>query len=142
MKKVFSIVFSILLLASHMYLTIGTHYCGGEAVEKKFVLGKAGIDCGMSDMHGGCNHPETGEESSSHLETAPCCENDYQTLEPTDEFIKEFNKTLFHVDFAIAFLYRFQWQDLLQKPTQNLYADYFPPWFEKDIQSLFQTFLN
>ena len=125
-----------------MYLTIGTHFCGGEVVEKKIVLGKADLDCGMSELHEGCHHSEFTYNSNSCIASTPCCENEYQTIETPDDFIKDFTIPFLNIDFAATFLFAYWDWDLQPELTENLYADYFPPLYEKDIQSLFQTFLN
>jgi hypothetical protein len=142
MKTFFSILLSVLLLASHMYLTIGTHYCGGEAVKSKILLGKTNLDCGMDGMDESCTHSETPGEYGNHLKTAPCCENEYQIIEPTDKFVKEeVQIASFNVDFAFAYLIATLTFDVFPKSTENLYADYSPPHYQKDIQVLFQSFL-
>lgn len=128
-------------MASHMYLTIGTHFCGGEAVEKKIILGKADLDCGMSETNEDCHHSELPGKSYASIASTPCCENEYQTIETTDNFIKDCSVPFLNIDFAATFLFAYWNLDLQPKSTQNLYADYSPPLFEKDTQILFQTFL-
>jgi hypothetical protein len=142
MSKFFSILLSVLLIASHMYLSIGTHFCGGEAVNTKLVLGKTQLDCGMDAMDEGCQHPEDSGQTGDRLEKAPCCENEYQTLDSTDDFIKEFNVATLNFDFTASFFYVLLTLDLQPELKPILYAAYSPPLFEKDIQVLFQTFLN
>lgn len=122
-----------------MYLTIGTHFCGGEAVESKILLGKNQLDCGMGEL---CNFSETSGNTGNHIESSPCCENEYKIIEPTDEFVKEeVQKASLNVDFALAYLYASLTFDILPKSTVNFYRNYIPPPCEKDIQVLFQTFL-
>jgi hypothetical protein len=142
MKKILSIVLSILLMASHMYFTIGTHYCGGEAFVSKIILGKTHLDCGMAAMDESCNQSETWGEYGNNLKKAPCCENEYQTIEPTDEFVKEeLRLATLNVDFAIAHLFAALTFDALPKSTENFDTDYSLPHYKKDIQVLFQSFL-
>ena len=52
MKKFFSIILAVVLLASHMSLTIGTHMCRGEAIETRIIYGGSHLlGCGMEDMN-------------------------------------------------------------------------------------------
>lgn len=128
-------------MASHTYLTIGIHYCGGEAVETKIVLGKTQMDCGMVSMEEDCHHDQIPIGTGDRIETAPCCQNDYQTLEPIDEYTKEVQPAFLHVDFSVTYLFAALTFDVYPKSTEILYADNSPPLYEKDIQILFQTLL-
>ncbi len=72
-----SILLSVFLLANHINLTIGTHYCRGQAVETKILIGETHMSCGMEDMDESCD--AHGVQDLSYT-NSPCCENHYQAL--------------------------------------------------------------
>ena len=141
MKKVFSIVLSFMLLVGHMSLIVGTHYCGGETVESKIILSETHLGCGMSDGLLSCS--ATGETNTHNviIENIPCCENEYQTIQVTDEFVKDTASFTFSVDFALAYVYASANFELLSNSAPQSFTDFSPPPLEKDFQVLFQTFL-
>jgi len=148
MKKVFSIILSFLLVASHMSLAIGTHFCGGEAVETKIIWGDTHLGCGMPDRTETCDtHGESCEVSHGplaqniHFEKVPCCKNEYHTVQITDEFVKDVAPQFLHVNFAVASIFTIQDLELYPKSTPQFYTEYNPPPLEKDLSILFQTFL-
>lgn len=141
MKQFFSILLSFILLASDINLTLGTHFCGGEAVETKIIWGETHLGCGMMDMEETCDNSEHSNHNQLIFNNIPCCQNEFQTIQGTDDFVKETAQTAFNVDFALAFIYTTLNVDLFPKSTHQVYTEYIPPPFEKDILLLFQTFL-
>lgn len=141
MKKGFSILLSFILLSSHMYLTIGTHFCSGEAVETKILFGETHLGCGMMDMEESFNIPLNNDNKKTHFNKVPCCENEYQTLQSTNEFVKNAAHQYFNVEFSISFIFTNLNIDILPKSIHQFYTQHISPPLEKDIQVLFQTFL-
>lgn len=47
MKKLFSIVFAVMILLSGMHLSLASHYCGGELAAVKLSVDDAKATCGM-----------------------------------------------------------------------------------------------
>lgn len=142
MKRSLAIILSVILMASHMYLTIGTHFCGGVANNSEIVLGKSLIDCGMSSIKSDCQNEHISDNPNDLINSVPCCENRYQNVETTDDFVKEIPQVILNVDFAVVYLFASLSLDLFPKQTKNLFAYYYsPPLIEKDIQVLFQSFL-
>ena len=140
-KKSFSILLSFILLASPMYLLIGAHFCGGKVVETKVLFGETHLACEMPVMEEPCDDYEKANKSEVNFDKLPCCENEYQTIQLTSEFVKEAAQLSFNVDFAVAFVYTTLKLDLFPNSTHQFYTEYNPPPLEKDIQVLFQTFL-
>lgn len=140
MKQGFSILLSFILLASHMYLTIGTHFCGGEAVETKIMLGETHLGRGMMDIEESCDDSNPAKNETNFNKT-PCCANEYQNIHSTSEFVKDTSQIVFNVEFAVAFIYNTLNLDLFSKSTHQVYSKYISPPLEEDIQILFQTFL-
>ncbi|MEY1638646.1 HYC_CC_PP family protein [Tenuifilum osseticum] len=141
MKQIFSILLSFILLASHINLTMGTHFCGGEAVETKIILGEKHLGCGMMGMEQPCDGSEHSNNNQVRFNNVPCCQNEFQTIQGTADFVKEAAQTVFNVDFTVAFIYTTLNLDLFPKSTHRVYTEYISPPLEKDIQVLFQTFL-
>lgn len=138
MKRFFSILLSIVLMASHLGLASVTHFCGGEAVETKItVMGETHLGCSMPEMEETCE----SNTNAVHFDNVPCCENEYQTIKVTDEFVKDATQVYFNIDFAAAFIYTTINLRLFPKSTHRFYIEYKSPPLEKDIQMLFQTFL-
>lgn len=140
MKQIFSISLSFILLASHMFLAMGTHFCGGEVVETKIILGETHLGCGMMDMGEPCDN-SNHNKNETNFDKTPCCENEYQTVLSTNEFVKDTVQIAFNIEFAVTFIYTTLNLDLFPKPTPQFYTKYISPPLEKDIQVLFQTFL-
>ncbi len=141
MRKYLSILLSFVLLASHFYLTIGTHFCGGESVQLKILLGKKHLDCEMPNIDNSCAGFEKNSTQEFCFDELPCCENEYQLVHLTNEFVISTAQTDFNVEFAVAFIFTGFKLDLFPKSTHQFYTEYISPPFEKDIQVLFQTFL-
>ncbi|MFO7862463.1 MAG: hypothetical protein R6U85_00545 [Salinivirgaceae bacterium] len=140
MKKVFSISLALMLLASHMSLVIGTHYCGGMAVESEIVFGASYLSCDMAEMEQPSTHSEAPGTATFCFENIPCCENEFRTIQLTDEFIKEAVRLNFEANFV--WFVDYPTLDLNVKVTaQPLITLFSMPPIEKDIQVLFQTFL-
>jgi len=141
MKQILSILMSFILLSSHVNLTLGTHFCGGDAVETKILFGESHLGCGMMDKEESCSDSEPTNNDQVSFDKAPCCKNEFHTIQSTDDFVKDAAQIVFNIDFAVAFLYTALNLDLLSKGTQQFYKEYISPPLEKDIQVLFQTFL-
>lgn len=141
MKKGFSIILSFILLASHMYLSIGTHFCGGEAVESKILIGETHLGCGMMDMEEPCDDFENSNKKKTGFNKAPCCHNEFQTVQTTDEFVKDATQVDFSVDLAVAFIYTTLNLDLFPESSHQFYTEYISPPLKKDIQILFKSFI-
>ncbi|MBE0655307.1 MAG: hypothetical protein IH594_16015 [Bacteroidales bacterium] len=124
-----------------MSFIIGTHFCGGEAIETKIMLGKTHLGCGMMDIDLSCEDSGKTGNHPVRFNNLPCCENEFQIIQVTEEFVKDAILDSFNVDFAAAFLATLLNGDLIPNSTIQFYTDYSPPPLEKDVQVLFQTFL-
>lgn len=141
MRKVLSIILAVVLFASHANVTFGTHFCGGMAVKTKIILGETHLDCSMIDMEESCDVRVERDYSEDRFEKAPCCENEYHSVQTTDEFVKDAALQFLNVDFAAALIFVTLSLDLFPSASHQFYTDYIPPLVEKDLPVLFQTFL-
>lgn len=138
MTRIVSILLSVFLLASHISLTIGTHYCRGQAVETKILFGETHMSCGMADMDESCD--ARGVQNSGYI-SSPCCENHYQALPVSDDFLKDPPQVNVAVGLTALLVYPIPIGELFPKTAHQSYTDYLPPPLEKDIQVLFRTFI-
>ena len=141
MKKITAILLSAVFLLSQLNLSIGTHFCGGEAVETKILFGETHLGCGMPDIEKSRDDSEKNNKNGISFDKPPCCKNEYQTVQSTNEFVKDAAQIIFKVEFPVAYICSTLKFDLLPKTKHQSYTAFpFPP-NEKDIQVLFQTFL-
>lgn len=141
MRQIISILLSFILLASHTNLTIGTHYCGGENIETKIIFGETHLGCGMMDMDEPCDVIESYGNNETSFSKGPCCQNKFQTIYLSDDFVNDAIQSTSNVDFALAFMYSTINFDIFQRSNTQFYTEYISPPLEKDIPVLFQTFL-
>ena len=126
-----------LMLTSHLGFAVGTHYCGGLAVEAKLMIGHEHLDCGMADMDKEC---ESKSDGKTHLDKIPCCENEYLTIEVEDEFKPSVEQTTFSFEFVAAIVVSYL--DLFSVDEENgQLAEYDPPLVTEDISILHQVFI-
>jgi hypothetical protein len=141
-KKSFHIFLSAILLLSHIYLTIGTHFCGGEVVETIITVGASDLGCKMGSTQDCLNMPsESTYQHESLLNEPPCCQNEYQTLNVTSEYVNDATQATVSYNYAIALLHSTFSIELQPQITFRFSPKYIAPPFEKDVQTLFQTFL-
>jgi len=142
LRKISHIMMALVPLVANMGLTISTHYCQGETVESQINVLPADLGCGMSDMENACALPVEHHGHHTHIDNSPCCENEIETIQIADDFVKDAAQITFNTDFAVAFIYSALNFDLFTNTTQKNFKLYHsPPRIEKDIQVLFQTFL-
>lgn len=141
MKKGISILLSLILLLGHVSLTRGTHYCGGEAVETKILFDDTRLGCDMMDMQSTCNLPVKSAQPEEQFEKVPCCDNDYQTIRLSNEYVKDVVQFTINIEFAATFVYSSLFLDaypMLTHPVDTGNSS-LPP--GKDVQVHFQVFL-
>ncbi len=74
MKRIFSILFALLILLSGTQLTVSTHYCGGELAASKVSVWGGLATCGMEEVTDKCSR------AGSHL-NSDCCNNTISVYE-------------------------------------------------------------
>lgn len=161
MRKLFSILLSLVLIVSHMHLAMGTHYCGGEAVETRILLGTGHVGCGMEHPDSqpaviiagqqmatacGMEHPDSQPGASGQapesVDQSPCCENRYQTLQTTEEFVQQSQLITEYNAFPVVILHTDTIPAVYPESLVNFYSYNIPPPSKKDKQVLYQVFLN
>jgi hypothetical protein len=124
-KKVFSILALILLLAVMLHISVARHYCGGELAASKISLSGGLASCGMEGTEESCPHDPPGNHLKSN-----CCD-DVVTL-------YGFDNTYISGNTLVSKSFRFTYQILVlhicgavQKPDPGtlFYSDVSPPGF-------------
>ena len=138
MKKIVAISLAFILLFSNLGFAVGTHYCGGEEVMSRFLLGESALSCGMAAMESNCDSDHGDGLSFSK---SGCCENEYRSFQVDDNYHPELVKLVQNFSFAVAFFYTDYFTGLFPSVEKTFYSDYSPPPLEKDLRVLFQTFL-
>ena len=80
MKKAASISFALIVLLGSLNLGIAYHHCGGELAEAKLFYGNGHADCNMNCT----NTPSPETDHNHHLNTVPCCVDDYAEFDQGD----------------------------------------------------------
>jgi hypothetical protein len=98
MKRIFPILFSLLVFLSGMHISLATHYCQGKIAATKFSFSGEKASCGMEDCASGC--PVKGIHISSD-----CCKDEvsvYATdtnYTPSGFQIKKTTQTVLRIIF-------------------------------------------
>lgn len=137
MKKTLSLFLAFILLFSNAGFTLATHYCGGEALMSRIMVGSEPMGCGMAGMD---ESDSAGQET--HSKTTPCCENHYQLIEVEDDYHpSKLLQLNIQADYVAAFVsVYFVFPPHFPKKEPQ-YLTYSPPPLLRDIPVLHQVFL-
>lgn len=118
-----------------MGFSMTTHYCGGQAVKSKLVLGDTSLDCGMEKKADSC------ETASGTSINRSCCENHFMSLGVEDDYQESIVPSQIKVNFIFTFVFTYFefYTSYLQQEVA--YGDYSPPFRNRDVLVMFQTFL-
>ncbi|WP_449500890.1 HYC_CC_PP family protein [Algoriphagus lutimaris] len=138
MKKIISIVLSLILLFTSIGMAKSTHFCGGLEMLSELSLNASHINCGMEQKKPDC---DTNDGKVHVHQDSGCCDNEFEVLQLDEDF--SINKASFHLnlDFAFALVHTFIFKVSLEETTATTYSDYSPPFLKQDHQVLFQTFI-
>lgn len=140
LHRCISVFVSFLLLASHMNLTIGTHFCGGQPIMSKIIFGNTHLGCGMSTQEAGYNSTCNSIPPEMGLNNIPCCKNHYKTM-VSDGFLREAGTHKANLVLSLPILSANTDFCFHGKSGEQQFSSYsFPP-FCRDVQLLFQVFL-
>jgi hypothetical protein len=138
MKKVFSKIMATLMafvvLLSTMSFTIDMHYCGDTMVDFSFFHK---VDtCGMEKaaLPASCENPAMSKKS--------CCSDEQLTIDGQDDLKNTFNTLTFEQQVFVA-SFTYSYISLFEGTVSTAipFVDYPPPFIERDVQVLHQTFL-
>ena len=137
MKKVISISLALLMLTSHLGFAVGTHFCGGLAVEAKLMIGHEHLDCGMADMDKDCEGKSDGK---THLDKMPCCNNEYTSFDLEDEFKPTLEQSTLNFEFVAVLVVSYLDVISVDEVSPQI-TEYDPPLVTEHISILHQVFI-
>ena len=138
MKKIISILLSILMLASSSGIAYAQHFCGGMEMMAEVTLGETHLSCGMEEEAptAVCD----GENVAS--ETHGCCKNHITKIQTDDNFAKASFDLKLNKTFVATFVSVFVVKEVeITSAKKIFFADYSPPPLEQDLNILYETFL-
>lgn len=100
MRKIFSILFPLIILLAGMHVTVATHFCGGKIAATRLSFSGRLASCGMA------SDAKTNASSAANY-TAHCCDNVIShyavdnNYKPADFHAKEIQPQVLH-DFYVA----------------------------------------
>ncbi|UXX78312.1 hypothetical protein N7E81_13195 [Reichenbachiella carrageenanivorans] len=136
MKQLTSILLAAAMLFGSMGFSMGTHFCGGEAMMDVLVLGHEHMDCGMGDMDQTC-------EADSHtltIKKAPCCENVYWSLQLEEVYAHDIAAVSVQPMIAAVLLYDWSTSPWQEVELLKFFVPYTPPPLRRVLRVLYQTF--
>ncbi len=132
--KIMASFMAVVVLVTTTSFTINMHYCGDDLVDFSFVrqVKTCGMEKGQTTL--GCQKLDAKKKS--------CCSDKQLVVEGQDDFkstlsILNFEQQVFVASFVYSYLSLFQGIESLKVP----FVDYPPPFLEKNVQVLHQTFL-
>lgn len=138
LKRIAAIFFVVLMMVSNLGLSVGIHYCQGNAKAFHITIGDEPLSCGMK-MDMSCEEEPPADQTS--LQKQKCCENAYLSFDNSEEFrvqaseLTELSKSIATIVSNSPALY------ISLISEKNWHKDYAPPDLIRDIQTEVQVFL-
>lgn len=124
---------ALIVLFSTMSFTVDMHYCGESLVDLSFFAKAEG--CGMEKQQ-----PLIATEKT--IIEKPCCSEHQIVKEANQDLKTSFDKLSFEQQtFVFTFLYTHI--NHFEGLNKNIipFKDYSPPFIERDVQKLYETYL-
>lgn len=134
-RQIMVVFMSIAVLWSTLSFSMEFHYCGNTLVD--FSFNDRASSCGMETDTTAVSNCEMSEMTKKS-----CCTDKQFVKEGTDDLKKSFNHLLLDQQFfltAFTYSYLLKFQEVSARIAS--YDDYPPPFLERDILVLHQTFL-
>lgn len=134
MKKIFSVILSLVILFISMGFTVSSHKCGGKRVKTVLNIGITDVSCGMENT----SNKKCADKNQMK---SNCCQDEFQAIQLNDNYTKITSFEHFSPSFTIAFVAILV--DLLPnvKIPHLFFKNYLRPPLVKDIPILVQSFL-
>jgi hypothetical protein len=129
----FSVILSLVILATSMGFTVSSHICGGKKVKTELSIGATDVSCGMEKNANNC--------TSKKQMKPDCCKDEVQLIQNDKDYTQRLISFDFSPNFLIAFITSYV--KLFENETTEIdfFLDYSPPPLIKDIPVLIQSFL-
>ena len=128
-----SFLMAIVVLMATMSFSVDMHFCGNTIIDYSFVQQAAG--CGMETaITADCEYPTISEK--------PCCTNKQLMKQGDNDLKVSLDQLSFDQQvFAASFIYSYS--NLFESAAYDnaAFVDLSPPFIERDVQVLHQTFL-
>lgn len=135
MQRTIAFLLSLLILLSSSGITYAQHYCGGQPVSSKVILGEEALSCGMVEMTKDTCHTETTIEKHS------CCDDQYLSIDTDSHYNKaQFEFPFLNFDFMSTVCTLLPQEIITDTKKENVQV-YRPPPLHKNLQILYETFL-
>lgn len=134
MKKIFSVILSLVILFISMGFTVSSHICGGKRVETVLNIGITDVSCGMENT----SKNKCADEKQMN---SNCCQDEFQAIQLNDSYTKITSFEQFSPSFTIAFVAILVYLLPNVKTPHLFFKNYLPPPLVKDIKVLVQAFL-
>ena len=133
MKKIFSVILSLVILITSMGFTVSTHICGGKKVKTVLGIGAADVSCGMEKNANNC--------ASKKQMNANCCQDEFQLIQNDEDYTQQVIDFELSPDFFFAFVTSYVELFYAENLEYDFFTDHSPPPLIKDIPVLIQSFL-
>jgi len=109
----------------------------GHAVASAITIGESELSCGMTSMDTFC------DTIDGIMKYVPqnCCDNDHISMQIKDDYQVEPDNIVIEKQFLFAFTYAFLSSNLTDRESTFTFSTSHSPPLDKDIQSMYQTFL-
>lgn len=132
--KSLSALMAFVVLFTTMSFTVDMHYCGDSLVDYSFFTKVEG--CAMEKMQvaEGCEKSTITKKS--------CCSNEKIVKDGNDD-LKQSSTTLSFEQQLFVVTFYYTYVNLFEGLDQNIipFKDYSPPFIERDVQMLYETYL-
>lgn len=137
MKQFTSILLAAVMLFGSMGFSMGTHFCGGEAMMDVLLHGQEHMDCGMGDVDPSCEE----DPQALTIKKTPCCANEYRALQLEEVYAHDVATV--YAQPIMTMVTRFEWPvaPLVGVELPKFFAPYTSPPLRCALHVLYQSFL-
>jgi len=137
LKKVISVVLTLLMLISTSSIGYAQHFCGDYLAKATISIGHTHLNCGMEKHEPDC---ET-EDVQAEISRKSCCKNNISKIEIDENYNGSNLEVKLNTTFVAAFIITHINLLFEEDGRSNQFTDYKPPLPDIDVQVLYQTFL-
>lgn len=121
------------VFCSTLSFTVDMHYCGDSLVD--FSLFHKAEGCGMEKA-------QIAKDCEPSISQEPCCSDTQIVKEGSQDLKTSFDKLSFEQQTFVAALF-YTYINRFEGSDENIipFKDYSPPFIERDVQNLYETYL-